>query len=404
MADLTSIASFWSEQGENWAGGSPINTAIQACLAMHPVAKEAETAIATINSSGYESIGSACLSVQESEIKKANEALPKFQTFCQAIHLEISILVDAPFGTAMGSLTESLFGIRPEEFTVNRGGILGAFGATFNIYDLVKKVIKDDALKLDFEKKMKDLKEPVNEDFFEAMLTALSLDMEGITSIDQLSDDQKRRFIMYYAAVKLQDNPGNLFKDYSWKNAMIDAVNYANRNVGPGIYVNGQGRDPYKDYSYGNFGNFSANGCMAISIYNASISLGEYKSLTDIEQYIRDNHGTLLGGKMGGKPWKVKGFFEKAGYDVQDHGLMPDAHKLEENIKGANGPTVVLYRWRDGFKVGAHYVMVEYDKKENEYLIYNAYNSSETAERVQNLDSISKDGNKLYSAYTIGAK
>ena len=403
MADLTSIASFWSEQGENWAGGSPINTAIQACLAMHPVAKEAETAIATINSSGYESIGSACLSVQESEIKKANEALPKFQTFCQAIHLEISILVDAPFGTAMGSLTESLFGIRPEEFTVNRGGILGAFGATFNIYDLVKKVIKDDALKLDFEGRMEDLQEPASDEFFRSMLTALSLDLEGITDINILSETEVDRFCMYYLHV-FREGPSNLYEGNIAKNALIDAINQLNKNIGHGIYINGQSTNPYKDYTFGSAGNFADNGCLIIAMYNALISLGDFWSPAELELFVDSNLGTILGGIMGGRPSMIPAFFTNAGYSVTYHGFLPDTNEIEKIMKTTNGPTIILYFYVRKEGIGGHYIMMEYDQQSNDYLMYNRYSDVSECIRVKNLDSLRTHGRFVYTGYTIEEK
>lgn len=177
-----------------------------------------------------------------------------------------------------------------------------------------------------------------------------------------------------------------------------DIENEKNKDMGPGIYVNGQGRIPYSQYHFGNKGKIGPNGCSAIAIYNGNIELGNYEALGQIANWIRDNRYTLCSGRLGARPKSIESYFQAKGYRVEKI-FHPDQNLLTKKIKNHQGPSILLYL----YPFGAHYIMLSFEEKTNTFLIYNFFSNSTQAYESKNLDILFQDKRFLFYAFFISA-
>lgn len=175
--------------------------------------------------------------------------------------------------------------------------------------------------------------------------------------------------------------------------------NLANKTAGLGIYINGQGRDEYKDLKFGVKGTVGGNGCMGISIYNSLISLQDYESLPDINYKLALTDATLLGGKLGGNPTFIKPYLTSKLYNVDSY-YFPDLTTVETAVK--NGDTAILFYGYTN-PVGAHYITIDYDKsnKEKPFKVYNEFNDSYDGNTYADLSWYIQDDNYPVSVYSI---
>lgn len=377
-SNMKSTVNSWENEGRRWTINGTAARNIEKLSELKELCDSLKQEINATNAKNFGSIGTPKLAVTDSQISK----------------------LDNPFAMAMGTVAEDLYAINPKQYTVTKSVWWGQ--REVSLFDLVKDEIDDRSFKQQFEGEYKDLQEKPSESFNQAMLAALLISLDEGISIDEVSQDDKDKMADYFDEV---------YRSQSWQekidlgldpyhkpdihNVIIDVLNYQDGHIGPGIYVNGQGRDPYKSCKFGSLGNFADNGCMAMAVYNANISLGRFEGMANIEQYVQDNGGDVLFGKAGGDPLVAQRYFIEAGYQVNDiSGLWNSQQDLEEFVRDANGPTITLYGWNngkslfDGFRMGAHYVMIEYDETnpEKPYLIYNLSNNSDEPARRANLD------------------
>lgn len=178
-------------------------------------------------------------------------------------------------------------------------------------------------------------------------------------------------------------------------NAKIDKENIEAGNVGEGIYINGQGREAYADYRFG-LGNYSNNGCGAIAVYNALISMGDYESPSNITSNMERRNGLMLGGVMGGNPAAIRDIIEQKGYEVTPL-YFPTMTELQDAVK--SGDTGILLFVHEN---GAHYVTIDYDTDSpKHFCTYNFYNDDEKMRKKYTLQFLYKSGNFPVAFYSI---
>ncbi|NLC78696.1 MAG: hypothetical protein GX683_03095 [Ruminococcaceae bacterium] len=149
-------------------------------------------------------------------------------------------------------------------------------------------------------------------------------------------------------------------------NSKLDKENLENGNIGESIYINGQGKAPYENYRFGS-GNFKDNGCGAIAVYNAFVTLGDYESPAAVMSSLEARDGLFAEGFLGGNPTAIKDIFELKGYEVTPT-YFPTVAELQNAVKSGD-TSVLLYL----HEYGGHYVTIDYDERREQYIIYNQY-------------------------------
>lgn len=101
-------------------------------------------------------IGALSISLSEYDIEELNEKRRRLVSFCNAIHYEISQLVDNPFSTGIADLLEHSYDLDPSDFKVKTGTFLWWDKMT-SLSDLMKSTITDEQLKKDFNSRFREL-------------------------------------------------------------------------------------------------------------------------------------------------------------------------------------------------------------------------------------------------------
>lgn len=157
-------------------------------------------------------------------------------------------------------------------------------------------------------------------------------------------------------------------------------------------------RDIPKDkWRYG-FRSSAATGCGWIATYNALRLMG-YKNIKP-ESLIRfyERQLPLVHGNTGTAILAPAVFFKRHGFDVKCTARRSDFDALAKE----SDVCILYYWWRNKWKMGAHFVTVEYT--ENDFIGYNTYRNSKGPDKYgQSLDGFLKD-KKYFGAVLIGIK
>lgn len=129
------------------------NVNVEPLIDAFQLALEAENKVASVSD-----IGTVRLDLSLFDIEELDEKRRKMVYFCNAIHYEISQLVDNPFGIRMGELLDEAFSLDPQNFKLREGTPLW-WGNMKTLKELLIETIIDEQLKKDFEMKCKDLDE-----------------------------------------------------------------------------------------------------------------------------------------------------------------------------------------------------------------------------------------------------
>lgn len=116
----------------------------------------AQRAVNTVTSAG--DIGSLNLPVTRQGIESLNEKRRKLVSFCNAIHYEISELIDNPFSVRTAGILEASYDLDPKDFKVKTGKTLW-WNKMTSLGDLMISTMTDEDLKSDFAKRVKALDE-----------------------------------------------------------------------------------------------------------------------------------------------------------------------------------------------------------------------------------------------------
>ncbi len=129
-----------------------------------------------------------------------------------------------------------------------------------------------------------------------------------------------------------------------------------------------QGDIPKDEHRYG-FRASADTGCGWIATYNALQLLG-YK--TDIGKLIRyyEWQLPLIHGNAGTSFWGPAVCFRNWGFPVK---MVADRKKFDDAAKAAD-VCILFYRWRKGYRLGAHFVALRHT--EQGFVGYNTYRNS----------------------------
>lgn len=157
-------------------------------------------------------------------------------------------------------------------------------------------------------------------------------------------------------------------------------------------------RDIPKDkWRYG-FRSSAATGCGWIATYNALRLMG-YKNIKP-ESLIRfyERQLPLVHGNAGTAIYAPAVFFKRHGFDVKC-----TSRRSEFDAVAKESDVCVLYFWwRRKWKIGAHFVTVQYTDKG--FVGYNTYRTSKGPDKYgQSLDAFLKE-KKYFGAVLIGIK
>ncbi|MBQ7894944.1 MAG: hypothetical protein IJ364_00105 [Oscillospiraceae bacterium] len=125
---------------------------------------------------------------------------------------------------------------------------------------------------------------------------------------------------------------------------------------------------PRRQWRYG-FRASAATGCGWIAAYNALRLMGYY---IQPEKLIKsyEHHLPLLNGPFGTFILEPASFFKKRGFPVK---ISARQRRFDEIVK-ANDVGILFYYWRRKFKLGAHFVTVQY--KDGRFIGYNTFKNS----------------------------
>lgn len=126
---------------------------------------------------------------------------------------------------------------------------------------------------------------------------------------------------------------------------------------------------PKEQWRYG-LRSSAATGCGWIATYNALRLMNYYARPEELIRYyerqlplIHGNCGTTIPGPAL--------FFLQQGFDVQMTAKRAD---FDDAVKGSD-VSILFYRWRRGWKLGAHFVTVQH--RDGGFVGYNTYRNSE---------------------------
>lgn len=155
-------------------------------------------------------------------------------------------------------------------------------------------------------------------------------------------------------------------------NEALDCANRRDGFVGPGVLIQGQGRERYADYRFGRASRLGGNGCMTVAAYNALVSLGQYVPVPQLQFAVDTSRALALGGRLGGSPSFIAQFFAGRGYAVEK--ICFPARAQARDVLARSKTAVVLYCTGRSL----HYVNVHYDSGgEALYRVDNLYSDGE---------------------------
>jgi|GEM_PF-2454039 len=149
------IKSFTSEWDELQCKFTNIETTIDSLDTALKSLIIASNKVLSINSRGYEPIGSLNPTFSQADIAKLRDGREKLRDFCANIHDELIEVIDLPFAKNMAIFSEAVFAINPEDISITKTG--DAVGEDSKLFMFVNDILKESALKNDFSKWLKDL-------------------------------------------------------------------------------------------------------------------------------------------------------------------------------------------------------------------------------------------------------
>ena len=133
-----------------------------------------------------------------------------------------------------------------------------------------------------------------------------------------------------------------------------------------------QTKIPKDQWRYG-FRSSAATGCGWIAVYNALRLMGYRAKPEGLIRYF-ERQLPLIHGNTGTSIWGPWAYFRKWGFPAR----MTARRRDFDTLAGAADVSVVFYRWRRGWRFGAHFVTVQ--KTPAGFVGYNTFRSSQGPE------------------------
>ena len=130
---------------------------------------------------------------------------------------------------------------------------------------------------------------------------------------------------------------------------------------------------PKEKWRYG-FRSSAATGCGWIATYNALRLMNYYASPEALIRFY-EHQLPLIHGNCGTTIPGPALFFMQQGFDVQMTAKRAD---FDDAVKGSD-VSILFYRWRRGWKLGAHFVTVQH--RDGGFVGYNTYRNSTGPDR-----------------------
>ena len=157
-----------------------------------------------------------------------------------------------------------------------------------------------------------------------------------------------------------------------------------------------QTKIPKEQWRYG-FRTSAATGCGWIATYNALRLMGYRPKPEELIRYY-ERQLPLIHGNGGTISQGPNIFFRQRGFGVQ---TLSVTERFDEVAKNAD-VCILFYYWRKKFKIGAHFVTVQY--QDGKFTGYNTYRNSEGPDAYgASLDEFLKK-RKYFGAVLIGIK
>lgn len=157
-----------------------------------------------------------------------------------------------------------------------------------------------------------------------------------------------------------------------------------------------QKKIPKEQWRYG-FRSSAAVGCGWIATYNALRILGYKAKPEDLIRYY-ERQLPLIHGNTGTAIWAPAVFFKQQGFPVE---VTAKRARFDDAAKNAD-VCILFYRWRNRWKMGAHFATVEH--KDGKFVGYNTYsNSSGPDVYGESLDGFLKN-RKYFGAVLIAIR
>ena len=125
---------------------------------------------------------------------------------------------------------------------------------------------------------------------------------------------------------------------------------------------------PKKQWRYG-FRSSAATGCGWIATYNALRLMGYQAEPEELIRYY-ERQLPLIHGNMGTTVLAPGVCMKQMGFPTK---VVAERGRFDEAARNADA-CILYYRWRNGWKFGAHFVAVEY--RDGKFFGYNTYRSS----------------------------
>lgn len=134
----------------NWVGMG-INTSDS----FEPALTAAENVNDILNTAPSDLGGPITIGITQAELVKLREDFMVIKSFADAIHYEVAELIDVPFAQKLEPVVQQSYDLSPENFRTEKNILFVPRGKS--LQELISGVIEDDALKKDFESKVKSL-------------------------------------------------------------------------------------------------------------------------------------------------------------------------------------------------------------------------------------------------------
>ncbi|MBQ7801245.1 MAG: hypothetical protein IJ375_02855 [Oscillospiraceae bacterium] len=157
-----------------------------------------------------------------------------------------------------------------------------------------------------------------------------------------------------------------------------------------------QRKIPKERWRYG-FRSSAATGCGWIATYNALRLLGQAAEPEALIRYY-ERQVPLIQGNLGTMALSPAFYFRKRGYAVEHTSV----YERFDAVAKASDVCILFYHWWRKWKLGAHFVAVEY--RDGEFIGYNTYRNSTGPDRYgPSLEGFVR-GRKYFGAVLIGIR
>ena len=146
---MKTIDMSWVDCANEW-----FNTVTYKVNSLYEALSEANAAISTVSSAG--DIGSLGITLTNNDLETLHEKRQRLMSFCNAVHYEISQMIDNPFSVSLADTLQQAYDLNPSNFKVKTGTTLWWDNMT-SLGDLIKSTMTDKKLKESFEKRINGL-------------------------------------------------------------------------------------------------------------------------------------------------------------------------------------------------------------------------------------------------------